>query len=104
MDYYLHPPANRSAEDAVVQQLSKLANGQPRIIGYCLKQLGMDRAHGDKAGFQGGAGDPAAGNQPGDGGSGDHGTSRSGRAGPAFPDARTRSLSAGSFRAGQTGR
>jgi hypothetical protein len=104
MDYFMHPPASRSGEDAVLQQLSKLARGQPRIIGYCARQLGMDRAHGDKAGFQGGAGDPAAGNQPGAGGSGDHHPSRFGRPGSAFPAVRARSLSAGPFRAGRTGR
>lgn len=98
-DYVMHPPANRSAEDAVVQQLSKLAGGQRQIIGYCVRQLGLDRAHGDKAGFQGGAGGPAAGNQPGGGGFGDHGASRSGREGSG-----ARSLSAGLLRPGRTGR
>ena len=103
MDYFMHP-YQRGAENDVLQQLSKLAGGQPQIFGYCARELGMDRAHGDKAGFQGGAGDPAAGNQPGKGGFGQPGTSRFGRGGPAFPSAGARSLSAGQFRAGQTGR
>jgi hypothetical protein len=105
MDYFMHPyqPTSRSGEDAVVQQLSKLAGGQPGIIGYCAGQLGMDRAHGDKGGFQGGAGDPAAGKQRGEGGAGERDT-RSGQAGSAFPPAAARSLSAGQLRAGRTGR
>jgi len=82
-----------------MQQLSKLAGGQSRIVGYCVRRLGLDRAHGDKAGFQGGPGDPAAGNQPGGGGFGDHGASWSGRAGSG-----ARSLSGGPLRAGRTGR
>jgi hypothetical protein len=98
---FMHPyqPGSQAAENAVLQQLRKLAGGEAGIIGYCARQLGMDRAHGDKADFQGGAGDPAAGNQPGGGGFGDHETPRSGREGPG-----ARSLSAGSFRAGRTAR
>ena len=100
MDDFMHryQSENQAAENAVLQQLSKLAGGEPGIIGYCARQLGMDRAHGDKADFQGREGDPAAGNQPGGGGFGDHGTPRFGQ------KAAARSLSAGSFRAGRTGR
>ena len=106
MDYFMHPapPASRPAESDVVQQLSKLAGGQLRIIGYCARQLGGEPAHGYNPGFQGGPGDPAAGNQPGEGGLGEPGTPRFGRAGSAFPPAGDRSTSAGPFRAGRTAR
>lgn len=104
MGYLMHPPSSRSTEDAVLQQLSKLAGGQQQVIGYCTRQLGMDRAHGDKASFQGGPGDTAAGNQPGQGGFGEPGTSRFGRGGSAVPSAGARSLSPGQFSAGRTGR
>jgi hypothetical protein len=43
MDYFMHPapPASRPDENAVVQELGKLAGGQLRIIGYCARQLGV---------------------------------------------------------------
>jgi hypothetical protein len=106
MDYFMHPepPANWSAEDDVVQQLSKLADGRLRVIGYCARQLGMDSAHGHDTGLPGGAGNPAAGDQAGQGGSGDSGPPRFGREGSAVPSVDTRSLSGGSFRAGQKAR
>jgi hypothetical protein len=82
IDYFTHPEpsGSRSAEDAAVQQLAKLADGQFRIIGYCARQLGMDSAHGYGAGRPGGAGDPAAGDQAGKGGFGEPGA----RTGSAF--------------------
>ncbi len=106
MDYFMHPapPASRPGESDVVQQLGKLAGGQLRIIGYCARQFGGEPAHGYNTGFQGGPGDPAAGNQPGEGGLGEPGTPRFGRAGSAFPPAGDRSTSARPFRAGRTAR
>jgi hypothetical protein len=80
MGYFMHPPANRSTEDAVVQQLSKLADGRQRVIYYCVKELGLDSTHRHDPGLPGGAGDPAAGDQPGKGGFGEPGA----RAGSAF--------------------
>jgi hypothetical protein len=84
MGYFTHPApaANRSAENAVVKQLSKLAGGQPQIFGYCARQLGA--AHGHDPGFQGGAGDPAGGNPAGHDGFGEHGTARLGGSGSAI--------------------
>jgi hypothetical protein len=81
MDYFMHPEplASRPAENAVLQQLGKLAGGQLGIIDYCARQLGVGAAHRYNTDFQGGAGDPAAGNQPGEGGFGEHGRPRSGR-------------------------
>jgi hypothetical protein len=102
MDYFMHP--DPPAENAVVQQLGKLAGGQLRIIGYCARQVGGAAAHGHSTGFQGGAGDPAAGNQPGEGGFGEPGPPRFGRAGSTFPSAGDRSTSAGPFRVGRTAR
>jgi hypothetical protein len=83
MDYFMHlePPASRTKEDTVVQQLSTLAGGRLQVIGYCARQLGMDSAHGHDPGQPGGAGDPAAGDHPGKGGFGEPGA----RAGSAFP-------------------
>jgi hypothetical protein len=80
MDYFMHPepPTSRPGEDAVVQQLGKLAGGKLQIIGYCARQLGVGAAHRYNTDFRGGAGDPAAGNQPGEGGFGGHGTPRFG--------------------------
>jgi len=42
MEYFTHPesPENRSAETAVVKQLSGLAGGWMRIMGYCARQFG----------------------------------------------------------------
>ncbi len=90
------PPGDRSTEDAVVQQLSELAGGRLQVTEYCARELGMDSAHRHDPRLPGGAGDPAAGGQPGKGGFGGPGA----RAGSGD----TRSLSAGSFRAGQTAR
>jgi hypothetical protein len=106
MDYFMHPApsASRPAENAVVQQLGQLAGGQQRIIEYCARQLGVGAKHGNDTGFQGGAGDPAAGNRPGEGGFGDPGTPRVGREGSTFHSAGARSWPAGPFRAGQTAR
>jgi hypothetical protein len=80
MDSFIHPPANRSTEDAVVQQLSKLAGGRLPVIDYCVRELGLDSAHGHGTGLPGGSGHPAAGDQPGKGGFGEPGA----RAGSGF--------------------
>jgi hypothetical protein len=63
MEFFTHPEsaANRQAETAVVQQLRTLAGGLPQITGYCFRQLGM----AGPGGYQGGAGAPGSGNQPG---------------------------------------
>jgi len=105
MDFFTHPesPASWTAEKAVVQQLSGLAGGWPRIIGYCAGQFGAV-AHGSNPGFQGGARAPGAGYPQGRGGLGGAGAPRLGRAGQAFPAAGARSLSAGLLRAGRTAR
>jgi hypothetical protein len=94
MEYLADPAsaANRSAENDVVKQLSKRAGGQPRIFGYCLRQLGV--AHGYDPGFQGGAADHD--------GFGEHGTARLGRSESAIPQAGARSLWADRVRAGRT--
>ena len=92
MDFLKHPGqhANRTAEeDAVVQQLTKLANGKMRIFGYCIRQLGMGEWHGYDTRFPGGEGDPGGGDPSGRGGSGEPGA---------------KSTSAGPLKAGQTAR
>jgi hypothetical protein len=101
-DDFMHPtPESRAAENTLVQQLSKLAGGQLHIIGYCARQSGAG-AHGYDPGVHGGAGGPAAGNQPGGGGFGQQG--RRGLAGrnQAVPATGARFLPAGLFRAGRT--
>jgi hypothetical protein len=102
-DFFTHPerPGNRPAEDAVLKQLSKLAGGELRIIGYCARQLGEGHGYGSR--FPGGAGDPG-GDPSGHGGFGEPGTSRFDRAGSALPAADARSMSAGPFKAGRTAR
>jgi len=72
MDSFMRPepPGNQSTEDAVVQQLSKLAGGRLQVVEYCARELGRDSAHGHDPRLPGGAGAPAAGDQPGRGGFG----------------------------------
>jgi hypothetical protein len=84
MDFFTRPEpaANRSAENAVIEQLRKLAGGLPQITGYCLRQLGVE-GPGSGQGHQGGAGVPGPGNQPGRGRPAETGISRLGRSGSA---------------------
>jgi hypothetical protein len=63
MNFIMHPAsANRSAELADIQQLSRLAHGLLRIDGYCAEQFA---AAGPGSDPQGGAEAPGPGNQPG---------------------------------------
>jgi hypothetical protein len=105
MGFFTHPesPADWSAQNAVVKQLSGLAGGRTRIMGYCARQTGA-RTSWPNPGFHGGPGAPVPGNQPGRDGGGEPAMPRLGRAGPAVPGVRARSLSATPVRAGRTAR
>ena len=95
------PPANRSAENAVVQQLEQA--GRRAVADHrLLRQAAWRRGAGN--GFQGGAGDPGAGNQPGEGGHGEHGTAAVWPDGIGLPCPAPGPCPAGPVRAGRTAR
>jgi hypothetical protein len=99
MEYFTHPesPENRSAENAVVKQLSGLAGGWMQIMGYCARQF---RA----GGFPGGSRDSDSGYQPDHGGHGGQDTRGFSRTGSAIPQPGARSLPAGEVRTARTTR
>ena len=86
MEFFTHPgsPANWSAENAVVRQLSGLAGGWGRIMGYCAGQFGAGTSW-SKPDFHGGPGAPVPGSQPDRDGRGEPGLPGLSRAGPAHP-------------------
>ncbi len=105
MEFFTHPgsPANWSAENAVVRQLSGLAGGWGRIMGYCAGQSGAGTSW-SKPDFHGGPGAPVPGSQPDRGGRGEPGLPGLSRAGPAIPAVRARPLPTTLVRAGRTAR
>lgn len=91
MEFFTHPgsPANSSAENDVVRQLSRLAGGWTRIMGYCARQFGAGTSW-SRPDFHGGPGAPVPGGQPDRDGRGGPVMPRLGRAGPGAPAVRAR--------------
>jgi hypothetical protein len=105
MEFFTRPESSSdwSAEKARGEQLSSLAGGRMRIMGYCARHSGTG-ASGGSQGYQGGAGGPGSGSQPGRGGHGEPVIPRLGRARSALPQAGTRPSPAGPVRTGRTAR
>jgi hypothetical protein len=86
VNFFTHPKqsANWSAENAVIQQLSKLAGGPMRINGYCARQF-QATGPGTDPNRQGGAGAPGSAPQPGPGRFAEPAMPGAGRAGAGAP-------------------